>query len=373
MKIGVDARQLSRPLSGMGRYTLEMCQALSKTKGVSLYLYSPAPLRFDFQGLEKVQLRTKNWDSGVLRQLWTETFLPAWAFRDDLDVFWGPAHRIPRFLPNKMARVVTIHDLVWKYAGDTMPLLRRKLEQIQIPSAISLADWVVTDASVTAIALQEEYPESRNKTSVIYLGVTYQDGLVSKEGLGALGITQDYFLFVGTLEPRKNLLRLLTAYSQLPVSAKSRALFVIVGGKGWCGVDIEKIVSDLDLKRYVRIIGYADDSLLAALYEYALFLAMPSLYEGFGLPLAEAMAHGSPVLTANNSSMPEVAGDAGLLVDALSIDSIQNGLTELILNDGARARLAFHAKKTAQRFDWDMSAAKLVDVFKGAIELRRKK
>ena len=205
MKIGIDARQLSRPLTGMGRYTLEICQALSKIKGISLYLYSPAALRFDFRGLEQAHVRTKNWDAGILRQFWTETFLPFWAARDRVDVFWGPAHRIPRFLPDTMARVVTIHDLVWKYAGDTMPPLRKKLEQIQTPSAIAHADWIVTDASATAAALKDEYPASENKISVIHLGVTYQDCPVSKKDLEPLGIDQNYFLFVGTLEPRKNL------------------------------------------------------------------------------------------------------------------------------------------------------------------------
>jgi glycosyltransferase involved in cell wall biosynthesis len=119
-------------------------------------------------------------------------------------------------------------------------------------------------------------------------------------------------------------------------------------------------------------VGYVDDAMLAVLYKHALFLAMPSLYEGFGLPLTEAMAHGTPVLTSDNSSMPEVAGEAGLLVDPLSVGSIQEGLMELISNDELRSRLAFRAKDSAKRFDWDVSAAKLVDVFKKAVDARRK-
>ena len=220
MKIGIDARQLSRPLTGMGRYTLEICQALSKTKGVSLYLYSPAPLRFDFHGLGKAHVRTKNWDFGVLRQLWVETFLPAWASRDDLDVFWGPAHRIPRFLDPQIARVITIHDLVWKYAGDTMPPLRRKLEQIQIPSAIRNSDRVVTVSFSTESALKQEYPNCRNKTSVIHLGATHYSETLPFENLTDLGIIKNYFLFVGTLEPRKNLFRLLSSSAHLSESLR---------------------------------------------------------------------------------------------------------------------------------------------------------
>jgi glycosyltransferase involved in cell wall biosynthesis len=187
-----------------------------------------------------------------------------------------------------------------------------------------------------------------------------------------LGIDQNYLLFVGTLEPRKNLLRLLTSYSRLPVSIKNKAILVIAGGKGWGGVDIKKTVRKLDLERHVRLVGYVDDTMLAALYKNALFLAMPSIYEGFGLPITEAMAHGTPVLTSNNSSMPEVAGEAGLLVDPLSVDSIQKGLIELLSNAKLRNRLASRAKDSAKRFDWDVSAAKLVDVFKKAVDAHKK-
>lgn len=373
MKIGIDVRQLSRSLTGMGRYTLEICQALSKLENVVLYLYSPAPLRFNFHGLERAKVRTKNWDSGVFRQLWTETFLPAWASHDDLDVFWGPAHRIPRFLPSKIARVVTIHDLVWKYAGDTMPPLRRKLEQTQIPSAIQHSDWIVTDAFSTAMALEQEYPNSKNKTTVIPLGATYHPETLPFEDLADLSITNNYFLFVGTLEPRKNLYRLLDSYAQLSESVKTLAHCVIVGGEGWCGIDIEKRVYNLGLKPHVHVLGYVNNITLASLYRHALFLTMPSLYEGFGLPLVEAMAHGTPVLTSNTSSMPEVAGDAGLLVDPLSDASIKDGLQKLILDDKFRTILASRAKDSAARFDWDISATRLVDVFKRAIALRREK
>ena len=96
MKIGVDARLLSRPLTGIGRYTLEMCRALSGLDNISLCLYSPAPFLPDaILGLDKVNVRTGNWDAGVLRQLWSETYLPKWAVNDAVDVFWGPAHRLP--------------------------------------------------------------------------------------------------------------------------------------------------------------------------------------------------------------------------------------------------------------------------------------
>jgi glycosyltransferase involved in cell wall biosynthesis len=216
--------------------------------------------------------------------------------------------------------------LVWKYAGDTMRPLSRVLERYQMPAAILAADGVVADSKATADAVKEEFFINLNKLSVVPLGASLAVNAASFEMLKERGINRPYFLFVGTLEPRKNLIRLLTAYSYLSDSIKDQATLVIAGGTGWGGIDINDTVADLGLGKYVRILGYVDESILATLYAHALFLAMPSLYEGFGLPLVEAMVRGTPVLTSNNSSMPEVAGNAGLLIYPLETQSIKNGL-----------------------------------------------
>lgn len=371
MKIGVDARLLSHPIMGIGRYTLEMCRALSKVANVSLYLYSPAPVRDDVVlclGITKI--RTDVWSNDWLRQLWFETYLPLWVKNDGVDIFWGPAHRLPRWLPRNLARVVTIHDLVWKYAGDTMRPLSRLLERYQMPSAVRAADAVVADSLATADSVMKEFCINSNKLSVVPLGTNLTKSAVPFESLQKFGIDRPYFLFVGTLEPRKNLPRLLTAYSRLGESIKEQAILVIAGGKGWGGVDVNEVVAELGLVSHVRILGYVDEITLAALYANAQFLAMPSLYEGFGLPLVEAMISGTPVLTSNNSSMPEVAGNAGWLVDALDIGSIENGLNKLICDEQLRGKLAANAKSNVARFSWDKSAQLLITVFEQAISLR---
>lgn len=371
MKVGVDARLLSRPITGIGRYTLEMCRALSKLENITLFLYSPAPLHTGFLfGLESANIKTRNWNSGVFRQLWGECSLPSWANNDKVDVFWGPAHRLPRWLPAKMARVVTIHDLVWKYAGGTMRPLSRMLEYYQMPLAVRTSDAVIADSNATAKAVKEEFRIDYDKLTVVSPGVNFIVQSSSFASLQKIGIKRPYFLFVGTLEPRKNLIRLLTAYSHLSESFKNRAMLVIVGGDGWGGVNISDTVDKLGLKNHILLLGYVEEAHLEVLYANAQFLAMPSLYEGFGLPLVEAMVFGTPVLTSNNSSMPEVAGDAGLLVDALDVTSIEKGLRKLIGEDNFRVKLALNAKKNASRFNWNKSARKLVSVFEKVIALR---
>jgi glycosyltransferase involved in cell wall biosynthesis len=341
-------------------------------ENISLCLYSPAPFRTEsMSGLEAVNIRTGSWEVGVLRQLWSETRLPKWAANDAVDVFWGPAHRLPLRLPKSMARVVTIHDLVWKYAGDTMRPLSRLLERCQAPLAVRSADAVIVDSNATANAVRKEFGIDYDKLSIVHLGANLAKIEPRFSSLQQFGIARPYFLFVGTIEPRKNLIRLLTAYSSLAESVREQAILVIAGGKGWGGINIRDAVDSLGLTGNVHLLGYVDEPSLAGLYANAQFLAMPSLYEGFGLPLVEAMAHGVPVLTSDNSSMPEVAGNAGLLVDAKDVDSISDGLNQLITNKELRSRLADNAKINADRFSWDESAERVLAVFENAISVRR--
>ncbi|MCF6281535.1 MAG: glycosyltransferase family 4 protein [Candidatus Polarisedimenticolaceae bacterium] len=345
-----------------------MCRSLSKIPHISLYLYSPAPICADLPlDFERVIVRTCGWENGLLRQLWSESYLPMWAKTDEVDVFWGPGHRLPRWLSGNIARVVTIHDLVWIYAAGTMRPLSRILESFQVPFGVNTADEIVADSQATADALITELSACSDKLTVIPLGSPQTVNSSSFEELKVVGINRPYFLFVGTQEPRKNLIRLLIAFSRLSGSLKDQIMFVIAGGKGWGGVKISSTVAELGLTNNVLVLGYVEESTLSSLYANAQFLTMPSLYEGFGLPLVEAMVYGTPVLTSNNSSMPEVAGDAGLLIDAEDIDSIKSGLIEMISNPDVLDKLANNAKTNAARFNWDDSAQQLVSVFEKAI------
>jgi len=372
MKVGVDARLLSRPLTGIGRYTHEMCKSICKMDYISLYLYCPSPIHDEvLKGLETAYIKYGVWNCGISRQVWSETLLPVWAARDRVDVFWGPAHRLPRWLPSRIARVVTIHDLVWMRAGETMRPLSRLLESYQMPFAARMADAVVCDSKAVANDVKYEFNLSSDKLSIVPLAANFfTPG--SFEVLHKAGVKCPYFLFVGTLEPRKNLINLLKAYAGLPREYKERVNFVIAGGEGW-GRNMHQVITGLELSKYVKLVGYVDENILATLYSNARFLALPSFYEGFGLPLVEAMEYGIPVLTSNTSSMPEVVGDAGLLVDPSDIDSISDGLKKLIGDKELRKRLAARAKYRASKFDWDTSSVKIIETFKSAISYRKQR
>ena len=371
-RIGVDARLLAEEVTGIGRYTVEVLSRLTLA-GHEWFLYSHQPIIVGKWEMSNVHLRTDNFPGRGLRMLWAQSVMPFRAWRDEIDLFWSPAHRLPSLLPARVARVVTVHDLVWKHAGETMRPMSRWLDSILMPEAVRLADRVITVSGHTAEDLLREMPSARGKVSPIPLGTSFLAPAASRESLTSLGLTEPYFLFVGTLEPRKNLTRLLEAFARLPDSLRNGAVLAIAGGKGWGGVDVATIAERFGIGDRVRVLGYVDDSQLATLYTHALFLAMPSLYEGFGLPLLEAMSHGTPVLTSNCASMPEVAGDAGVLVDPCDVDSVAHGLSELLSHDARRNALACLAKTHAASFSWDRAAEDTLRIFDDAIGARKLK
>lgn len=370
MRIGVDARLLSIPLTGIGRYTAELSRALL-AQGDEYFLYMPSPPVVGGWDGPNVQVRSGRFRGRAGKMLWSQTALPYSATRDSVDVFWGATHRLPRYLPQRIARVVTIHDLVWKYAGETMRPLSRWMEERLMPEAVRLADRIMADSQSTADGIEAEFPEARGKVRVVYLGATPMPTPDSRESLRSLGIDRPYFLFVGTLEPRKNLRRLLGAFARVPEEFRKQNQLVIAGGKGWGGVDVQSLLAGLGLERDVVVMGYVNDGQLAALYACARFLAMPSLYEGFGLPIIEAMTCGVPVLTSNTSSLPEVAGDAGILVDPLSEDDIAEGISRLLADENLHGLLAGRARLNAQRFTWEKAAQEARAVFAEALVERR--
>ncbi len=214
MRVGIDACLLSKSVTGIGRYTAELTSELVKKTG-DFHLYSAGSVSVGQWQQNNVIVRSNNFHRRLPRKLWLQTYLSFWATKDHLDVFWGPTHRLPHFLPERTARVVTIHDMVWKHAGSTMRPLSRLMEAILMPQAIESSDLVVTVSKSTARDLSEAYPKASNKIRVIYPGCTPLPEPGENSILADLNTSLLYILFVGTLEPRKNLNRLMRAFASL--------------------------------------------------------------------------------------------------------------------------------------------------------------
>lgn len=357
MKIAVDASSLAG-LGGIARYLRALLPRLMALEGHDWVLYSRQPL----PQFSTARVRADGWPANAGRIASLFGSQPRWTRRDRPDLFWGPAHRLPVGLPAATAQVVTIHDLCWLEAPATMRPATRWLDRLLMPQALRQADRVIAVSGSTRDCLARVFPQVAARVSVVHEACEAipPPGIVKP-------VAQPFVLVVGTVEPRKNLARLFEAFARLTTPAR----LVLAGARGW-GTDApESMAKRAGIADRFSYLGAVDDATLSSLYRHASLLAMPSLYEGFGLPLLEALSCGTPVLYGNNSSMPEVAGDAGLAVDATSVDAIAQGITCLLGDEALRTRLAARARAQAAKFSWDRAALETLAVFEAAVAARR--
>ena len=269
----------------------------------------------------------------------------------NFDALWLPSHRfIPVVIPSKTKCVVTIHDLVWRICPKTMRMTGLLMDMLTMPIAVKNSDVVLAVSKNTASDLTRLMKVSPDKISVTQLGVRT---LSKKKTHPLLTKTENgkaFLLTVGTIEPRKNHHRLIRAYSQLDCNIKKSMDLIIVGGSGWGNVQLSKLINSYGLSENVQIRNYTTSDELDWLYRNATMFIYPSLYEGFGLPVAEAMSYGLPVISSNNSSIPEVLGGSGVLIDPLNTSSIAAAISKLYKDESLRCCLSKRATDRASIF-----------------------
>ncbi|CDX34996.1 Glycosyl transferase group 1 [Mesorhizobium sp. ORS 3359] len=371
MRIAIDGRNLASPTDGIGRFVHNAIRALA-AQGADVAVYAPDVVSESYDIPPGVSVRSAGFKGPLARTFWGQSVLPSLARRDRVEALWGPSHRLPLFLDDHIARVVTIHDLVWLHAPETMRARTLIGERLLMKPALRRADIVVADSTATASALTAKFPWLKSRVRTVFPGTAMLPAPGDVSTLEPLGIARPYALFVGTLEPRKNLANLIRAYGLLPPGTRAGCDLVIVGGKGWKQTGLADLVHAGGLEANIKFTGFVDDGVLAALYANCLFLAMPSLYEGFGFPIVEAQSFGKPVLTSNTSSMPEVAGDNAVLVDPNDPAAIAAAFGRLCMDADLRNRIAGGARDNAGRFTWENHAKGMLQIFEEAIRQRRK-
>jgi glycosyltransferase involved in cell wall biosynthesis len=359
-RIAVDARPLCHPGTGIYRYTMELLSRMCRSGG-DWFLYSPQ--RYATAGLDlpNVHHRVAGMPSVLRAGQLSHALFPLWARRDRVDVFWGPRHQLPPLLPRRVRTAVTIHDMVFRDHGDTMRFPGRQIENFFTPRALARADVIAVVSQFTLQRLEHHFPQYAHKV-VVVPGASILQGTVAAGDLVTTAGEGRYFLFVGTLEPRKNLPRLLRAFRRFVTDCPDALPLKIAGGAGWGGQDIARLVCELDLTERVYLLGKVDDSELRDLYRGAYVLLMPSLYEGFGLPIVEALSTGVPVITSENSAMSEVAGAAGYCVNPHSEDAILQAMRAVAGDSALYSKLRAGSSGEAARYDWDRSAAAMARV-----------
>lgn len=375
MRIGINATCAGNR-SGTGRYAAELIRALARIDTENRYfvlVQSGSPLIEELADRPQVRVEPLVGRGLGSRLLFERAALGRWIAERQLDVFHGPAFVLPSRCP--APSVVTIHDLVFRLFPETVPLRRRFYYGRAIPRSIRQAEILLVDSHSTAADLGRLFHVPDEKVRVAHLGVAPRFfEAPGAERIAALrrrlGLPDRFILTLGTLEPRKNLVGLLRAYARLAAVRPETPALVVAGRRGWGVGGIEREVARLGIEARVLWVGFVPDSGLPALYAGADLFVLVSLYEGFGLPLLEAMAGGTPVLGGDNSSMPEVVGDAGWLADAASPDAIAQALAGALSDPAALARAGERCRKRAREFTWDATARSALRAYEDAAARR---
>jgi glycosyltransferase involved in cell wall biosynthesis len=294
------------------------------------------------------------------KRLWTHLRFAMGLWRDRPDVTFVPAHSLPLFFPGPA--VVTVHDLGFRFFPQAHPWPERTYLELTTRFSARRAARILADSAATRDDLTGAYGVDPARVEVVYPGVeglSRADEPAIFRARKKYAIPEHYLLFVGTLQPRKNIRRLVEAFAlYLETTGDSETVLVLAGKTGWL-IDPERDIFGqlaLDQRRRVVVTGYVADADIAALYSGARGLVFPSLYEGFGFPVLEAMHCGTPVLCSNTSSLPELAGDAALLVDPNDARALAVGMTTLVGDEARRGELIERGYRQAASFTWQRAA-----------------
>ncbi len=371
--LGIDYTAAVQQTAGIGRTVRELTAALAALRpelearlfvaGARSAALPPAPGRFRYC--------PSSLSERSHARLWHRLRLPVpvetWTGR--VALFHAMDFTLPPVLPGTRT-ALTVYDLSYeRYPDETMPGMRRFLAAA-VPRSAHRADRVIAISEATRRDLIELYALPPEKVSVVMLGVEARFNPEEKPG-EAQAVRRRYglpegplVLTVGTMQPRKNHLRLAQAFARVVAQGSTNATLVIAGGPGWNYEAVRAEIARLGLAERVIFTGYVDDADLPALYRAATVFAYPALYEGFGLPVLEAMACGTPTMTSNASSLPEVTGpDGALLVDPLDVEGLAAALARLLGDAGLRSALRERGLARAARFTWAEAARQLWAVY----------
>ena len=369
MRIAIDYTAAVQQGAGIGRYTRGLVAALARGDDDNRYTLfcagsGPPPTQWP----ERFAVHTTGIRASWLAIGWHRLHLPLYADRliGGCDIFHSPDFALPPL--RRALGVVTVHDLSFLRVPECAdPKLRSYLETV-VPRSVKAARRVLADSKSTRNDLTDYLRVPPEKISVIPAGVASHflpitDANVLATVQARYSLPEQFILTVGTLEPRKNFARLISAYGRLRRQSGLRHELVIVGRPGWLYDDIFKRVNEEKLQGHVQFTGFVDDPDLPAVYSLASLFAFPSLYEGFGMPPLEAMACGVPVVCSNNSSLPEAVGSAALMVDAGDVEALADAMARILEDTALQAQLRTLGQEQAARYSWDSAAEGLLDAY----------
>lgn len=374
MHIAIDGRTIVRNRTGVGVYAERLVQAmlrLDQKNTYTLFLLEDDPI---IAGSNLTKVMATRYAGMGPNRFWENLVLPRYLAKNHVDIYFCPAYVLPvlrrrRSISKSRTRfVVTIHDLVGFVYPETFTIKMRLWQRLFVGNAVRVADRILADSEATKKDILRFYSLDPDLINVVYppVGEQFQP-VTDPETIENIRKTHElpekFILYVGTLEPRKNVASLARGYARLPRELRDRYALILAGAPGWYSAEIIKEIESLQMPDRIRMIGYVDRRILAGLYSMASVFAYLSVYEGFGSPPLEAMACGTPVLSSHSSSLPEAVGGAGILVDPHNIDEISAQLTRLLTDDSVRMKLSQAGPSRAQQFSALEKAREVLGIF----------
>jgi glycosyltransferase involved in cell wall biosynthesis len=362
MRIAILADPIDHQEAGIHVYTRYMVEAVAAANGRHEFVIVTSKHHPEIRDVEHLVVASSTLPGYAALRL--AVTVPRLLRRLRVDCVLEPAHFGPFNLPASVRRVTVIHDLTPLLFPQYHPFHSRLLQRLMLPHILRKATAVVVDSRATARDVAARFPETGGKTFINHLGVESRFQPRHASDVPArYGIAPPYFLFTGAIEPRKNLITLLDAYEQFRNAAGHAAQLVFAGPKGWKNKPFFDRLARHPYRQDIRCTGYIPRDDLPALYSMALGFVYPSLYEGFGLPVVEAMRCGTPCILSRTSSLPEIGGAAALYFPPHAAHELCDRMRTLAENESVRKALRTEGFRQAAPFTWDRHARRLLALF----------
>lgn len=376
MKVAIDVRTVLSNRSGVGNYVLHLIQNLKQVDPKTIYYFLALKKNLSFlgplAGEQNPLLTVFSHESHPLGDIWEHFMLPLRLKEKGIDVFHGPASLIP-FRKDHYRVVVTIHDLVAFLFPETIPIKYGAYMRFLLRQAVKRADKIISVSYHTRQDLIKILKVPSEKIVVIHEAPSpifrpLDQNEVQTRLKTRYGINKKYIYHLGNIEPRKNLIILLEALTRVCREFGSEYQLVVSGQKGWLIRSLSQFLKNYPLREQVLFTGYVPMEDLPVLMNGAELFVFPSLYEGFGLPVLEAMSCGTPIISSNRSSIPEIVGSAGLLIDPTNTQELAENIIYLLRNEADRRRLSLLGLEQSARFSWVEVARKTWEVYRSVKE-----
>lgn len=368
MRIAVNTRLLLKgKLEGIGIFTYENFKRMCKNhpEHQFIFIFDRAyDDSFIFSDNIEAVVVGPQARHPLLYLIWFELSIPRILKKYKADIFLSPDGFIP--LSSNVKTISVIHDLNFEHYPEFVGKTNSLFYKTFMPKYAKKANHIISVSNFSKNDIIDLYNIKEEKISVAYNGISEEfqlfDKEIKKQTKAEFSDSKDYFLYLGAIHPRKNLARLLKAFDKFKVQSESDAKMLIVGKKMFKNKDLQAVYENLKFKEDVIFTGYLDIDKLTRVLSSAIALTFVPIFEGFGIPIVEAFASGTAVITSNKTSMPEVAGDAAIIVDPFNVDEISAAMMKVYQDSEFRENLISKGLNRLKTFDWDKSSEEIMQI-----------